>query len=172
MKQRQTNGQYKKIPFLHSDFTGLKLMIATVAIGAGIEWLYTPMQEPISPLGAPIVVRASEPTPQPTTEPHAEKKNLIRELFGDDAEKMITIIGTCENGTWDQTRTNTNRNETKDWGLAQINDANSKLCTGLDFKHDWQDNLKCAHRVYKSQGLSAWACSHTVNIPPFYMRSK
>lgn len=170
--RRNNQGQFVKVPFSQSKFGGLFLLILTVSLGAFIDWLYSPV-ELARPISGSIAVHAVEPAPQPIVEPPSEKEQILSyivEKFGDDADKMITIIGTCENGTWDQSRTNTNRNGTKDWGLAQINDANSKLCSGLDFRNSWKDNLECAHRVYKSQGLSAWSCSHKVGIKPFYMK--
>lgn len=99
-------------------------------------------------------------------------QGYIRSKFGDSSEKLIKIIDTCENGTWDQTRTNHNRNGSIDYGIAQVNDVNSKLCAGLDFKNSWKDNIDCAYKIYQSQGLSAWACSYQVDITPFYQRSK
>ena len=171
--KRNNQGQFVKIPFSQSKFAGLRLLIATVAIGAFINWLYTPVE-----LARPVVGEVVAIEPKPSVEtivlpPITEKQrilNYIVEKFGDDADKMITIIGTCENGTWDQSRTNTNRNGTKDWGLAQINDANSKLCKGLDFQHNWKDNIDCAKRIKDSQGFSAWACSDRVGIVPFYKK--
>lgn len=163
----------KRYNLHHTQKKVVRQWMTVLIILIAVVYMAQPVQVPISPLGEPPVVLAVEPTPAPSIEPHSEYKNYIRNLYNnDDGEKLIKIIDTCENGTWDQTRTNTNRNGTKDWGMAQINDANSKLCKGLDFRHDWKQNLECAHRVYKSQGLSAWACSHKVGVTPFYLKGK
>ena len=167
---RNKLGQNTRKLFKHSTWSPIALLASTVILGA-IVW----RPEPIEPYRPLIGVVEAKEVVQTIIDPYGAPKNIsdkIISLFGEDSQKMLKIIGTCENGTWDQTRTNTNSNGTKDWGLAQINDANSKLCKGLDFRGSWSDNLECAHRVYKSQGLKAWACSHTVGILPFYMRSK
>lgn len=173
---RNKNGTYKYIPFKHSNFHGLVLLIVIMTLGAYLNYRFEPLQATISPCpdtGCVIFQVSKVQASEPILEPHGAPQYIvdkIKSLFGEDTQNMLTIIGTCENGTWDQTRTNTNRNGTKDWGLAQINDANSKLCKGLDFQGSWADNLECAHRVYKSQGLSAWSCSHTVGVTPFYLK--
>jgi len=175
MKQLRHQGKYYIKPFSRSTFAGIRLLLATVAIGAFINWLYAPVE-----LHRPITGEVMAVEPKPSVEtivlpPITQKQrilNYIVEKFGDDADKLITIIGTCENGTWDQSRTNTNRNGTIDWGLAQINDANSKLCKGLDFQNSWKDNLDCAKIIKDSQGLQAWTCSDRVGVVPFYKRNK
>lgn len=154
----------------------LYLLLTIMCIGYALEWLYTEPtgSELLNPL-AVSQVHAQEVVQPIVVPPKSEKEQIqdyIRSKFGKDSDKMIKIIGTCENGKWNQKATNTNRNGTKDWGIAQINDANSKLCRGLDFRNSWKDNIDCAYRVYQSQGLSAWSCSYTVGIDPFYMRSK
>ena len=174
MNKKRHENQYSQ-----TDFRPLYIMIGIMAVGA-ILWLYGEVKivkaiEPISPAGMPIQAPVMPvATPKPPIAYNAPPYIVaqIKSLFGEDTQNILTIVGTCENETWDQTRTNTNRNGTKDWGIGQVNDANSKLCSGLDFKNSWKENIDCMHRIYKSQGLSAWSCSHTVGIDPFYMRSK
>lgn len=51
-----------------------------------------------------------------------------------------------------------NRNGTKDHGLFQINDVNKEKCD-VTAKQllDVHKNIKCTVKVYKTQGLTAWA---------------
>lgn len=52
---------------------------------------------------------------------------------------------------------NVNPNGTVDYGLMQVNSVWEKPChmTALDLKNPAK-NLKCAYKVYKNQGISAW----------------
>lgn len=174
MKQLRHANQYST-----RDPRPLYLLLGVMALGFTL-WIYGEFNiikstVPFSPLGV-SVVKAQEPAPQPIVVPLNTYKapaymvDHIKSLFKEDTQNILTIVGTCENGEWDQSATNTNKNGTKDWGIGQINDANSKLCRGLDFKNDWKQNIDCMYRVYKSQGLSAWSCSHTVGIDPFYVK--
>ena len=177
--KRHKNGKFR---YSSSNFSGLKLMLLILITGALLELIYTPPQTPPSPL-SPQPAEAIEslalpPVVVPPAEPKTQKQEIMEYIidkWGDDADKMITIIGTCENGTWDQSRVNHNSNGSTDYGIAQVNDLNGardKQCKGLDYRNSWKDNLDCAHIIYKSQGFKAWACSDRVGIVPFYMRSK
>lgn len=67
MKKRWANGQFRRQPYLG----GVKLLLVTTALGAAIQWLYTPPVEPITPLVKAVevapAVETPKPTPQPTT---------------------------------------------------------------------------------------------------------
>lgn len=48
--KRHKNGRYAIQP----QWGGVRLLLLTMATGAIINWLYTPLPEPISPLGEPV----------------------------------------------------------------------------------------------------------------------
>lgn len=179
-KQRNRQGQFQSPRTL----ANLYLLLGFMLMGMYLEWYYRPV-ELLNPLVSVNTVEAREmeprqsPSPSPfqpveaTTEPHSEKKDYVRQVFGDDGEKMVTIISECENGTWDQTRVNAhNRDGSVDYGIMQVNSKNDYLCRGLDYKNSWKENVECGYRIYKSQGLSAWACSHVIGVTPFYLKAK
>lgn len=150
----------------------LYLLLGIMAVGAYLNYRFQPIELHRPLIGEVKAIEAVKPIIEPlnTYKAPSYMVDHIKSLFKEDTQNILTIVGTCENGEWDQSATNTNKNGTKDWGIGQINDANSKLCKGLDFKNDWKQNIDCMYRVYKSQGLSAWSCSHTVGITPFYMK--
>jgi len=89
-----------------------------------------------------------------------EKQNIfILENFGDyKAYKLMVSIANCESN-FNQEAVN---RKTMDWGLFQVNEkywdetANSM---GLNYKHDWQDNVLMARYIYQTQGISSWQWS-------------
>lgn len=117
------------------------------------------------------VPKQTEPTPTPTpiayySERH-DIEDYIREVFGEDADKMIQIIDKCENKGWDEDAVNWNRNGTWDVGIAMINQVHGR--TMEDMK-DYRKNIDQAHRVYRNAGnsFSPWSCAWVVNEKPFY----
>lgn len=89
------------------------------------------------------------------------------EKFGDEAANAITIINKCENSTFEQDRTNHNRNGTIDYGVMQINSIHIPRC-GDGIITSWKDNIDCGYQIFQDSGWSAWACSHVINIKPFW----
>lgn len=92
-----------------------------------------------------------------------EIHNYIKTKFGSDGDNMIRIIGECENKTFDQSRTNHNRNGSIDYGIAQVNSIHIARC-GSDIKHDWKANIDCAYSIYERAGNSfrPWTCAYVV----------
>lgn len=125
-------------------------------------------------LVSPLPVRESEvsptPSPSPTPTPVPTKCNekcqivkYITEKFGDRAADAIVIIRTCENSTFDQSRTNHNNNGTVDYGVFQVNSIHEKRYGGA-FKTDWKANVDVAYEIYKSAGekFTPWTCAHKI----------
>jgi hypothetical protein len=167
--------------FSQSDPRGLYLLLTTMALGLSL-WTYGEVNiikstVPFSPMGVSIV-KAQEPAVEPIVEARSIKEQAIEyiyQIFGDDASKMVTIIGECENKGWNPKAVNTNRNGSKDYNLAQVNDLNGrrdKQCAGLDYRNNWKDNLDCAKIIKDSQGIKAWSCSYLVGVDPFYVKGK
>lgn len=169
MKLRNKQGKFRQ-SYL-DRYYGLILLVETVALGLVLHRIGQPAELPFSPKAPPMVIKqvfASDVVVEPLTLTETIKA-YVMDKFSEDGEKMVKIIGECENGTWDQTRVNTyNRDGSIDYGIMQVNSKNDKLCKGLDYKNSWKDNVDCGYRIYKSQGISAWACSHKVGVKPFY----
>lgn len=163
------------------DPRGLYLLLATMALSAYLNYRFQPLQATLSPCpdtGCVMLQVQKVEAAEPTTDNRSIKDQAIEyiyKIFGDDASKMVTIIGECENKGWNPKAVNTNKNGSKDYNLAQVNDLNGrrdKQCAGLDYRNNWKDNLDCAKIIKDSQGLKAWSCSYLVGVDPFYMRSK
>ena len=99
----------------------------------------------------------------------SEKQEILHyivEKFGDRAADLISIIRLCENSTFDQKRTNKNKDGSFDSGVAQVNSVHIgeyKECTN-SLVTDWRSNIDCAKKVYDLQGISAWVCAKKVGI--------
>lgn len=98
--------------------------------------------------------------------------SYIVEVFGDDADKLIIMVSTCENSEFNQEATNWNSNGTFDKGVTQINSIH---ISGKEFPvckeahNSWKANIDCAKAIKDKYGFKAWSCSHKINIKPFYM---
>lgn len=138
---------------------------------------------------SPIIVKtgvshAQEEIPLVSADPHyieivevekqiefeGEKHEIftyIVEKFGEDAGDAITLVRKCENSTFDQTRTNHNRNGSVDYGIFQINSIHTARF-GEEFKTDWKANVDVAYEIFSEQGWSPWACSSTIGVKSFW----
>jgi len=120
-------------------------------------------------LVSPVPEASPTPSPLPTPTPTVCKTEkcqvlqYITEKFGERAADAIVIIRTCENSTFDQSRTNHNRNGTVDYGIFQINSIHEKRYGGA-FKTDWKANIDVAFEIYKSAGekFTPWTCAHKI----------
>jgi hypothetical protein len=95
-----------------------------------------------------------------------EKQQILAyivEKFGDDSADAITMIRKCENSSFDQSRTNHNRNGTVDYGVMQINSVHTAKC-GEGIKDSWKTNIDCGYEIYKAAGnkFTPWTCATEV----------
>lgn len=112
---------------------------------------------------APIIYLAATPEPKPEPSDKQEIYLYIIEKFGDDGANAITMIRKCENSTFDQTRTNHNRNGTIDYGIFQVNSIHAARY-GSEFMTDWKANVDTAYEIYKAAGkkFTPWTCSYEI----------
>lgn len=154
----------------------LYLMLAIIATGL-ILWTYGEVNiikstVPFSPLGVSIV-KAQEPAVEVTTEPlntygaPTYIVDLIVKYFGDEAQNALKIVGTCENGKWNPTATNHNRNKSWDAGIFQINSVHGY---SQEYLFNPENNIKVAKKIFDGRGWTSWSCSHVLGITPFYMK--
>lgn len=121
--------------------------------------------------GELVVAQQALPTPTPTpiayvsNKPHIE--DYIRHTFGEDANKMITIINECENKGWNEKAVNHNRNGSIDVGIAQINSIHGRSVEDMG---DYRKNIDEAYQIYKRAGnrFTPWSCAWVINEKPFY----
>jgi len=98
----------------------------------------------------------------------SELGGAMRDIYGDDAEKIAVIAGT-ENPQYDATAINTNRDGSQDIGILQINSntladfmrrkPKQVASIGIDSKDDLFDpmkNLKMGKLILAEQGWGAW----------------
>ena len=122
----------------------------------------TPTATP-TPTPTKIQKKTEKPTPD-------EVKTYILEVFGEKAGKeAIKLVGECENSTFDQSRTNHNRNGSIDYGIFQINSIHTKK-RGRKFIYDWRENVKVAKQIYDEQGWRPWSCAYVLGVKPFYKK--
>lgn len=108
----------------------------------------------------------SQATPQLNAAFRAEPKLLSKEQvakimkkagFPKEVVPVITCIAEHES-RFIPNAVNYNTNKTRDYGLLQINDVWLQSCntTATNLTQPFE-NAKCAYKVYKMQGLTAWA---------------
>jgi len=111
---------------------------------------------------------------QPKNLEMTEKQQImsyIVEVFGDDADKLITMVSTCENSEFNQEATNWNSNGTFDKGVAQINSIH---ISGKEFPvckeahNSWKANIDCAKAIKDKYGFKAWSCSTKIGVKSFW----
>ena len=158
--RRHTNGTFR---YNSSNFAGFRLMIATVAIGAFINWLYAPVE-----LHNPLVgqVEAKQPVELIGEPPTVEQKVLT--AWGKvEGPRALKLLKECENKSLNPKAINYNRNGSTDHGLFQINSIHGYSQFYLE---DIDNNIKVAYKIYQDRGWEAWSCAWVLNETPFYMK--
>lgn len=96
-------------------------------------------------------------------DPQAYLRCKAQDLGIDDytTSKIINMIGTCENGTWDPERINQNTDRTRslDVGIMQINlywHPDVTLSEMIDYKK----NIDYGLNMFLKQGFDPWTCGH------------
>jgi len=171
--QRQTNGQFKFKPFKKSNFSGLKLMIATMAIGYALQTYSEPiiLFTPCPNEGCKLVttVQAKEVAVETIVRTENQQiRDYIKQVFGDQSDNALKILE-CENAGLNPKAINHNRNGSTDHSIFQVNSIHTKRY-GEEFKTNWRANIDVAYKIYQASGWSAWSCSHKIGVMPFYMR--
>jgi len=103
----------------------------------------------------------STKTPEPKVEykPENEVEKYIVKIFGDDAERGIRMLKTCENRSLATNAINYNSNGTWDFGLWQINEVHGYTIEQLS---DHKFNTRVAYKIFKMGGNSFyyWTCGY------------
>ncbi len=148
-------------------------MLLTLLTGALIQWLYTP-PEP-SFVASPVVEAVESQSLPPSavlvaeTAPLTEKQEImsyIVEVFGDDADDAIALVGQCENKGWNPQAVNHNKNGSRDLGIFQLNDRYH----GGEENFDWKTNIDKAYKIFSRQGWTPWSCAWVIGHTPFYAK--
>lgn len=173
---RVTRKSYnRKTSNVRSKATAVPIITLLISIAlCGYATLWQPQIEPLAKAqdlsavqtmterveGAKITDAGQASTSSANLSEKQQILNYIVEKFGDRADAAIAMVYKCENSTFDQSRTNTNRNGTTDYGIFQINSIHEQRY-GAEFKTDWKANIDVAYEIYKSHGNSfrPWTCA-------------
>ena len=145
------------------------LIVLTVIIA--VVYMSQPVQTPVSPCPESGCVLPTVPKVE-AAEPVLETYNapsyivdLIIKYFGDEAQNALKIVGTCENGKWNPTAVNHNRNGSWDAGIFQINSVHGYT---QEYLFNPENNIKAAKKIFNGRGWTSWACSEVLGIKPFW----
>lgn len=155
----------------HTQKRVVKQWITVLVSIIALTYLSQPVQKPVSPCPdtgcvLPTVpkVEAAEPVLETYGAPD-HIVDLIIEHFGDEAQNALKIVGTCENGKWDPTAVNHNRNGSWDAGIFQINSVHGY---SQEYLFNPENNIKAAKKIFNGRGWTSWACSEVLGIKPFW----
>ena len=171
MQKRNRQGQFIYKPFKRSNWSGLILLLSIMAISAYLNYRFQPLQATLSPCpdtGCVMLqvkkVEAAEPILETYGAP-TQIVDLIVKYFGDEAQNALKIVGTCENGKWNPTAVNQNRNGSWDAGIFQINSVHGY---SQEYLFNPENNIKVAKKIFDGRGWTSWSCSHVLNIKSFW----
>ena len=102
------------------------------------------------------------PEPKEVTEKQ-QIINYIVEVFGEDAPDAFNVLR-CENKGLNPNAVNYNSNGSIDEGIFQINNIHRQANM-----QNWKLNVDYAYKLFSRQGWTPWACSHRVDVKPFYL---
>ena len=145
--------------------------LIVLAVLIAVVYISQPVQTPVSPCpesGCVVItipkVEAAEPVLETYNAPQ-HIVDLIIKYFGDEAQNALKIVGTCENGKWNPTAVNPNRNGSWDAGIFQINSVHGY---SQEYLFNPENNIKAAKKIFNSRGWTSWACSEVLGIKPFW----
>ncbi len=149
---KETKGDTFRLSFL--------LILISLFFYSGNKFMQT---EKVVTFEAIPVVKASEPSPSPISEPSTPEE-YIRYKFGEKADNAFLIlqgVGCSENKSLNPRAVNDNRTWGglgRDRGIFQINDYFHPLTDEQAF--DWKQNIDYAYRMWKNDGetFKRWTC--------------
>lgn len=147
-------------------------MILIGLLSAYLNYRFQPLQATLSPCpdtGCVMLqvnkVEAAEPIKEPLNTYGAPSHivDLIVKYFGDEAQNALKIVGTCENGKWNPTATNQNRNGTLDIGIFQHNVKPDNFAEIERLKNP-EYNIKLAYKKFHAHNNTfyLWTCGYVV----------
>lgn len=165
--KRNKKGQFQFKPFKQSNFSGLYLMLAIMLVGAYLNYRFQPVELHRPLIGQVEAKEAVKSTTRPLNTYGAPTHivDLIVKYFGDEAQNALKIVGTCENGKWNPTAVNHNRNGSWDAGIFQINSVHGY---SQEYLFNPENNIKAAKKIFNGRGWTSWACSEVLGIKPFW----
>lgn len=157
--KRNKLGQFQYIPFKNSNFVPLKVMLAMIAIGATLNWLYSEPKD--TELLNPLIgeVHAQE-APQTIVLPPIKKPTIeekIRLAFPENPD-MAVHVAFCESSL----NPNAKHTNSSASGLFQIIRGTWKGYKCGDNPFDPDQNIECARKIYLKNGwgrASSWLAS-------------
>ena len=152
------------------DTYRLLFMILGIFVGAvSIKWglweagqlAWADRQVPIllSPLGSTPIQAQEAPTPSPTPSAIEVREQIIRDVFGADAEDAIKVF-TCEGLRSNKCNDGLNKNGSVDCGVAQINSVHGVARKWL---LNPEINIRIAYQLFQEQGWNPWVCKYVLN---------
>lgn len=153
----------------------VKQWLIVLAIIVAVVYISQPVQAPLSPCpesGCMIEYISRVEAEEPILETYGAPANivdLVVKYFGDEAQNALKVVGTCENGKWNTTATNHNRNGSVDSGIFQINSIHGY---SQEYLFNPENNIRVAKKIFDGRGWTSWSCSHVLGIKPFYMGGK
>lgn len=155
----------------HTQKRVVKQWLIVLVVIIALTYISQPVQKPVSPCpesGCVVEyiskVHAAEPVLETYNAP-SHIVDLIIQYFGDEAQNALKIVGTCENGKWNPTAVNHNRNGSWDAGIFQINSVHGY---SQEYLFNPENNIKAAKKIFNGRGWTSWACSEVLGIKPFW----
>lgn len=175
---RKANGQFKKTNYFTRGYFDWMVLLTISAFIYSLgytlnnpQWIAKAVEPPtgvvtevIETAEPPIASDSATPTTAPIVTVESEKQAILKyivDTFGDRSPDAIVMLRKCENGAFNQSAINHNRNGTTDHGIFQINSIHEPRY-GSAFKTDWKANVDVAYEIYKSHGykFTAWSCAN------------
>jgi len=166
--EKQSHRKDSVLGFLRVNFLFTSIIFICYSVGLYIN---QPELEFLSPIGGASVfggnieVQAQEVEVDKCDLIENDIEQYICEVFEDDYEDAMKILS-CENkGLSPLAINDANSNGSTDVGIFQINSIHGFT---VEEMQDYRANINFAHKLFKRDSWSAWACSHKLNIKSFW----